>query len=432
MAAAANPFDDSFEETKVSTNPFDDNDGTSSFPPPTTTVSDDDLERDEASDENGSIVEAGSPAEASWQYLGDLPYRRVPIYSNVRWERKKTTEIPGAEDLFLHGLAAFPPAALKHHPKILDPREVRTLLANTTVTKVQGCPNGGPVAAVTLPLVGGTAFTHTELRILTCSGKPLAQLDFPPQYLDRRYAPGDIMTLGFTSRTTLIVILRDSLCLTFDLKGDPVLHPFHILPRGENEGTELLLATVYDGGVAVLGTNKDAALVELLDEHDDDEYLQTAHIGARHISPASVSEIMGHQNVTPPHYALVTPLPTAAFAMSNYCHYCAIAVLPRERTTSRHPEVFLSTSDNSVVVIDTSTTDITDVNCRTRIGSPIADMCFAPNGRFLACFTESSMMTVISTSFETKVLDFDCSDGTNSPPLEMKWCGEDRYAESIH
>jgi hypothetical protein len=52
-------------------------------------------------------------------------------------------------------------------------------------------------------------------------------------------------------------------------------------------------------------------------------------------------------------------------------------------------------------------------------------MRFAPNGRFLACFTQDSMLTVISTSFETKVLDFDTSEGSSAPPLDMQWCGED-------
>lgn len=84
-------------------------------------------------------------------------------------------------------------------------------------------------------------------------------------------------------------------------------------------------------------------------------------------------------------------------------------MLPRIRTASRHPEVFLSTTDNSVVVVNTATTEMKDLDCRARISSPIVEMCFAPNGRFLACFTESSMLTVISTTFETKVLDFDVS-----------------------
>jgi vacuolar protein sorting-associated protein 16 len=110
----------------------------------------------------------------------------------------------------------------------------------------------------------------------------------------------------------------------------------------------------------------------------------------------------------------------------NFYSYSSIAVLSRIRTASRHPEVFLSTTDNSVVVVDTSTTEMKDLDCRARISSPIVEMTFAPNGRFLACFTESSMLTVISTTFETKVLDFDTSEGSSQPPLEMKWCGEDR------
>ena len=93
----------------------------------------------------------------------------------------------------------------------------------------------------------------------------------------------------------------------------------------------------------------------------------------------------------------------------NFYSYSAIAVLPRIRTSSRHPEVFLSTTDNSVVVVNTATTEMKDLDCRARISSPIVEMSFAPNGRFLACFTESSMLTVISTTFETKVLDFDVS-----------------------
>lgn len=78
------------------------------------------------------------------------------------------------------------------------------------------------------------------------------------------------------------------------------------------------------------------------------------------------------------------------------------------------------------MVVNTITADMTDVDCRARVSSPIVAMTFAPNGRFLACFTQSSILTVVSTSFETKVLDFDTSEGASAPPLEMKWCGEDR------
>jgi len=198
----------------------------------------------------------------------------------------------------------------------------------------------------------------------------------------------------------------------------------------------------------VLATNKVSAIVELFDEHDDsDEYIQTAHVSARRISASSASDLfMDSGGIYPVplggaggasqqqqrqqvsshnHYALVTPLPTAPYASKHFVSYLTVAVLPRQRTASKHPEVFLSTNDNSVVVVTAATCEIVDVNCRARIASPIVDMCFAPNGRFLACFTEQSMLTVISTSFETKVLDFDTSEGSSSPPNTMNWCGED-------
>eukprot|EP00543_Licmophora_paradoxa_P010410 CAMPEP_0202477846 /NCGR_PEP_ID=MMETSP1360-20130828/94152_1 /ASSEMBLY_ACC=CAM_ASM_000848 /TAXON_ID=515479 /ORGANISM="Licmophora paradoxa, Strain CCMP2313" /LENGTH=795 /DNA_ID=CAMNT_0049105103 /DNA_START=45 /DNA_END=2432 /DNA_ORIENTATION=- len=175
-----------------------------------------------------------------------------------------------------------------------------------------------------------------------------------------------------------------------------------------------------------------SAVVEILDDHDDPSYANGAHLGARRIQPTANSvagraagEMFGGADSLPPYYAVVTPLPTAAYAKEQGFSFLCIAVLPRFHTNSRHPEVFLSTSDNSVVIVDTVTTDITDVDCRQRIKAPIVAMSFAPNGRFLACFTQSSILTVISTSFETKVLDFDTSEGSKSAPQDMQWCGED-------
>jgi Vps16, N-terminal region len=464
------------------------------------------------------------PAEASWQYLGDLPYRRVPIYYNVSWERKNndsdnttttSTSSPTGNThptsannnnstLFQQGLATFPPNALRYHPKLLDPREVRTLFNNTTKTLVKGCPNGGPIAAMTVPVgittsgtgtgtgpgVPNSSFLTTTLHVWTNSGKLLFQMEFPPPFIindpsnnqsttQQRYTASDILTMGFTNRTTLIIVLRDSYCYTINLRGEYILQPFYILSSRNNntvtaaqdgttssttilgggDGCELLLAHIYDGGVAVLSTTKDTAIVELLDYHDDITYLQTAHPSARKIIPSNTSRnnvsgittnkvslasdpttstndnsnnnnnilVSVQDTVAASNYALITIIPTGKYANQNFCHYCSIAVLSRTRTSSKHPEIFLSTSDNTVLTIDVSTLHILDVNCRNQILSPIIDMCFAPNGRFLACYTESNIVTVISTSFETKILDFDTSEGSNIPPLEMKWCGEDRY-----
>jgi hypothetical protein len=201
--------------------------------------------------------------------------------------------------------------------------------------------------------------------------------------------------------------------VSFDLSSTLIHHPLCIICLPQ----------------AVLSTSKHSAIVEFLDEHDDPMYFNTAHLGSRKVLPHSYASTdfggVGLNDSMPPFCGLITFLPTAAFASANFLSFAAIAVLPRTKTASRHPEVFLSTNDNSVVVVNAATAEIKDLNCRARIASPIVEMIFAPNGRFLACFTESSILTVISSTFETKVLDFDFAEGSSQPPLEIRWCGED-------
>ena len=287
----------------------------------------------------------------------------------------------------------------------------------------------------------------SELRIFTLKGTLLCSKAFPPAGHDDCIA-SDVFSMGFTHRGVLIVIMNDSLCFTYNVKGEIVLPPFYILPQqnqkhhhqGSGGGVKkvgLIHACMYNAGVAVLSESMSVAIVEFMEEeHDDPSYVDEAYLAARKIVATASSDdattsvvkgvSLGARHLSSSgHYALVTPLPASSHAKAHGYGYCAIAVLAKQHTESKHPEIFLSTSDNSVVIVDSSTAEFTDVNCRARISAPILNMCFAPNGRFLACFTSNSIVTVISTSFETKVLDFDTSEGSSSPPKDMKWCGED-------
>jgi len=462
----------------------------------------------EADSASGTNTASTPPIESTWNYLGDLPYRRVPIYQNIQWNTKSppmsistsstshtapssstttaattttttttaaTTTNEQPSGLLEGGLAAFPASYLSA-AECLDV-DIRDLLSTTTITKVAACPNGGPIAVITLPKLRMSDINNnnnnnnnnnpnmntTMLRIMSCSGKTLSNVPFPPQSLLHhnnelgsssnfklgQYGPSDLMEMGFTNRCNLVLVLRDGLCLVYDVSGNLLLTPFYILPSGAGgSNVELMSASVFEGGVAVLSTGMQCALVELLDEHDDVNYVDGAHLASRRIvgnGPiGSGSSADGNPNESalldagrgevfggmrggppPPHFAIVTPLPTAGHAHMFGYHFIALAVLPRIHTTSRRPELFLSTSDNSVVIVDTATTEIIDVDCRARVSSPIISMSFAPNGRFLACFTQNCTLTVISTNFETKVLDFDTSEGSPHPPRQMKWCGED-------
>jgi hypothetical protein len=423
-AAGTNPFDDDNDVEEVTTEAKNN----SSFrgANASMTSSSSNPFHDESFEENPALDDTHLPVEASWQYLGDLPYRRIPIYSNIVWHKSEDEDF---------GLASFPPSfrLQQQRSELLLPEDVKKMLNTSTITKIAGCPHGGPIAVVTLPILGQQS-SSASLNVLTNAGVRLASIPLPPPPLAKLYSASDVMTIGFTHRTILVVILRDSLCLTYNLQGQALLPPFHILPpKDDSKSQDLLQASVFEGGVAVLSPKMQSALVEFLDQHDDPSYANGAHLGARRIAPKTsdvssrAAEPMfgGSDQVIPSNYAIVTPLPTASYCRQNGFTLVSLAVLPRLFTTSRHPEVFLSTSDNSVIIVNSVTTEITDVECRHRMQAPIVKMSFAPNGRFLACFTQNSILTVISTSFETKVLDFDTSEGSQNPPQDMVWCGED-------
>lgn len=453
-----NPFDDDSDTPQRSTNPFAD--------------------EDDPADPSHSIAAAARSTfqhetlqevdDTAWQDLGDLPYRRVTLASNIPWGRQRhnkaanrnsntTNESDSKEERF--GLSFYPKPYVDtlraHQYTFSTTNDLSSLLATTTTTFCAGCPNGGPIACVTSPLVvtGGKAtqagFGHrTTIRILSNSGYVLSTIPFPPNDLSiansrsgkKRIAlhrtPGDILSIGWTARCILIVVLRDSLTLCYDMSGRAVLPPFYAL--GEREtGTELLEATIFEGGVAVLGTDRNASVVEMLDEHDDPSYVDGADVTSWRVVPShdTIGESSSRLFAPPPYYGLITPLPTAMFAKSKRFIYGCISVLPRQYAPSQRPELFLSTSDGSVVVseLQPSTSPnngLTDVDCRSKIGrsgpnAPIVSMAFAPSGRFLACFTANSVLTVVSTTFESIVLEFDTSSGSSSPPRSMGWCGED-------
>lgn len=524
---STNPFDDSPRVSAgggAETNPFSDDNNLEDNPNSDATFSVNNnmknnnttgtaLNTASMSQTTGSIVEpssimAGGPSESPWQDLGDLPYRRVHLYSNITWgcsshrSKQNSKDSNSEEDMKEErfGLSWYPKSyvdAVRSHQNVSgDAAEVARLLSTTTTTLVAGCPNGGPIAAVTIPLLssgssasgggmGSSGFgSETTIRIMNNAGSILAKIPFPPpkqELLDlsststatvmQHRGPGDILTIGFTSRCVLVVVLRDSLTLCYDLSGKSVLPPFFALKfnsgshhtsspsRGGKlnmSGTELLEGRVYEGGLAVLGVDMNSAIVELLDEHDDPSYADGMDISSRRIVPKSSAPSSSSDHdptrgddalsvspfflAPPPHYAIITPLPTAMFARSKHLSFGCIAVLPRQYSPSGRPELFLSTSDGSVVVAEANPSTspnngLTDVDCRSRINdgegmgssssAPIISMAFAPNGRFLACFSSNSVLTVVSTTFESKVLEFNTSSGSSSPPRSMAWCGED-------
>jgi hypothetical protein len=381
---------------------------------------------------------------------------------NLR-QRWNSTILTGKKNLLWNttttngSLAAYPPSYISA-VELLDV-DTQAYLETATTTLVTACPHGGPIAVVTLPKLPSTVssqhFHSTWIRILTNSGNLITLIPFPPATTTTTtttsvVTAADIMSIGFTARMVFLIITRDSTCYTYNVQGEALLQPFPILyPPSTTTSVELIHVSFFDSGVAVLSDTMASALVELLDEYDDPTYYleklnpTSSSSSSRIITSASYSSSNKKQSnqstilpsqdattttTTTSYLALITPLPTASLCHKHLYSFCALAVLSKHLTLGRRPEVFLATSDHSVVVIDTSnnTNNILDVECRSKILSPIVQMVFSPNGRFLACFTLNQTLTVISTTFETKVLDFDTSEGSlGEPPEQIVWCGND-------
>jgi len=295
-----NPFEETFTDNRnadnpaTSTNPFEDdrgvpsgNSGFNPFENENDNSDADNVEEDTFdTTDDGNVV--GAPVEASWQYLGDLPYRRIPIYSNVMWgggangtgNKSNHGDQSRLNPNFLnYGLSAFPKVALQRHPDVLDARELEELLNTSTVTKVVGCKYGGPIAAVTLPVVGETSwFSHTDIRIMTNSGNALANIQFPSAEIEQKYSPSDIMEVGFTDRAVFVIILKDSLCLTYDVTGETLLPPFFLLPRGEGQGTDLSHACVFDGGAVRFDSSSNSEYSLVISSSDCIGYCPAIHV----------------------------------------------------------------------------------------------------------------------------------------------------------
>lgn len=187
--------------------------------------------------------------------------------------------------------------------------------------------------------------------------------------------------MGWTDDEKLLLALDDGLVMLYDLMGGLIRTFLILLPLSEQR---VLQVSVWGAGLVAL---TDMMTLRVCDD----------------------------VNVpTPRVYQMNTGLSSNRPATS-------MVVLHPQFSSSGLVEVILSTSDKSVIIVDSNGPE--DQLLHGRIQAPIIDMAVAPNGRFLACFTATGILTVMSTSFTTKVLDFDTS--TTAAPIQMEWCGED-------
>lgn len=209
-----------------------------------------------------------------------------------------------------------------------------------------------------------------RLWIYSSSGVLLAEVPFLHKH---------VVAMGWSDQEHLLIALEDGRVLAFDIHGKEITG-FNAF--GSDERLTILEAHFWGNGVAVMGSDHQIHVVEGL-----------AHIDASFV-----------------------PVTTRmATGLSRDRHATAMAIVPPMVSRASQLEVLIATSDNSVLIVDTTNSE--DQLLQERISSPIVKMAVAPNGRFLACFTRDGILTVMSTAFTTKVLDFDTKSA--SKPLQI-------------
>lgn len=337
-------------------------------------------------DDEDDIIKGKEP---QWVYLKDVTYRQVPIYAHINWE------IPSKDDnWYAEGLDYYPSPSLK----------------GSTRTLVVGAPNGGPIARVSLPLIKSSQWKTTRILISDNAGTLLHSVDFP---LSSDYTASSLWAMGYTRSQLLVVVLEDSLIYIFDTNGDLALDPFFAFGKP----TPLHTAKVYSDGCVAVSTNFQTALVELFNSNDtnDNEGIPTTSLNAQQIMEGTIVN------------ALVTPLNTHTFAKERQLKYLNMAVLPRHLVATGQPQVYLSTMDASVVVA--SVQSIKDLDCRDQQFSPFCHLAFCPNGRFLAGVTTKGLLTVVSSTLDTHVVDFVLPK--EQQVVQLCWCGEDSVLATL-
>jgi hypothetical protein len=273
---------------------------------------------------------------SDWHSLGEVPYRKFPVYETMGWG----TDIQ-IEDYM-----------------------------------VCGSPFGGPLAMMKDTRKGTHYTLGVRLSLCTLSGIKIADIS-----LENKRVVG----MGWSDREELVIVLEDGNVFMYDIQGNSV---YNFLIIDLMTITDVLECVFWGDGVVVVTANMQIYVAEGLSTMDV---------------------------LTPPRkYKLHTGLNAERF-------YTSIAILPPLLSRSGLLQVMLGTNDNSITMVDENGPE--DQLLQDRVGAAVMKMSVAPNGRFLACYRRDGVLTVLSTTFTTKVLDFDTKN--MSRPSEISWCGED-------
>lgn len=216
-----------------------------------------------------------------------------------------------------------------------------------------------------------------DLWLFSSAGKLLAEVEFGVSNKQNT-----VVTMHWTDEEQLIVVLIDGNCIMFNIQGK-MLKQF--LLWDSSASVHVLECKCWGDGVAVVASDLNIFTAE---------------------------DICSLDNIRKNRYAT---------GLRQDRPYTSMAIIPPSLSRQGFLEVLLATEDNSIIVVDEN--EVEDQLLQDRIFAPVTMMVVAPNGRFIACYRRDGVLTVMSTTFTSKILEFDTKSMTR--PMNIEWCGED-------
>ncbi|KAF0687144.1 Aste57867_21115 [Aphanomyces stellatus] len=258
-----------------------------------------------------------------------------------------------------------------------------SVLDNLKDHLVASSPFGGPIAMMRdlSRLAKDDMGTHS-LFIFNACGVKLASIDISS------YMKKTLRGMFWTDKMHLFCVFDDGNCMSYNVKGAPV-RSFTLFPAD----SKLKVMSLESWGSGFVALLDNFTIAQALD-------IDTAHPRVHSILETVVSPS------NPP---------------------TCMAVLDPRFVKSGHPEIFLGTSTNSVVVIQATASSseparALDMQFDASLSAPIRKITISPDGQLLALFTQDGTLIVVNTAFDDKILVFDTQ--SIFPPGAMCWCGD--------
>nr|CAG8648885.1 189_t:CDS:10 [Entrophospora candida] len=227
---------------------------------------------------------------------------------------------------------------------------------------IAGAPYGGPIAMIRddkkVILLEKQQPVKPTIYLYTSAGKLMEQL---------QWDKGRIISMGWTDREQLIVVLEDGTVRLYDIHGE---YTQCSLGKEAKDHSVIDCQIWGTGLVALTGNFK---LIEL-----------TNFVEPR---PKLMAD-PGIWTVIQPQYSL-----------------------------SRHVEVLLATGATILTV------DAKEAQDQLLQKGPFTKMAVSPNGKYLALFTADGKLWVVSTDFQKNLTEF--STKSQVSPQQLVWCGAD-------